>query len=141
MPRRNTKIMAPYKSGFEQNIAEYLTKNKVLFTYESYIYEFYAPIRKGICLECGSTGPAQIRTYTPDFFLSSGYVLEAKGKFTSKDRTKMALIKEQYPDEKFILVFQRDNYCNRNKRSRYSDWANLNGFEFHIGWDIPSRYW
>ena len=45
------------------------------------------------------------RTYTPDFVLPNGIILETKGQFISDDRRKHKLIKQQHPDLDIRFVF------------------------------------
>lgn len=79
------------------------------------------------------------RNYIPDFKIGSIYI-EAKGRFTSADRTKMKLVKEQNPHLDIRLWFQRDNWLTSKKKSRYSDWARKNGFKYHVGDTLPKKW-
>jgi len=54
--------------------------------------------------------------------------IEAKGRFTSSDRTKMLRVKELHPDKDIRLVFMQDNYLTKRKIKRYTEWATDNGF-------------
>ena len=65
---------------------------------------------KGIGYEYESTRipytePEKKRTYTPDFVLPNGIIIEAKGRWDVADRRKHKLIKEQHPELDIRLVF------------------------------------
>ena len=49
------------------------------------------------------------RTYTPDFLLPNGIIIETKGRFTPEDRRKHLLIKKQHPDLDIRFVFSTVN--------------------------------
>lgn len=65
--------------------------------------------------------------------------IEMKGYLKPSDRTKMISVKDCHPDVDIRLVFQQDNWLSKKHSSRYSDWAQRNGFPFAIG-SIP-RTW
>ena len=108
-----------YKSKFESNVAASFRKHKVKFEYESRKFPFVQP--------------AKDRTYTPDFELpETGLFVECKGKLTKEERDKLLWIKETYPDLPFILLFMRaKNFIRKGSKTRYSDWAEANGFEYY----------
>ena len=134
MARRTTKNSTTFRSNFEAKVAESLDRQGIVWTYESEQWEYEYDIRKAKCAECGSTEVRQIRTYTPDFILPDlGIVLEVKGKFTSKDRTKHLAIQETYPDTDLRFVFQRDNWLTSKKKKTYTEWCDDNGFESYVG--------
>lgn len=73
------------------------------------------------------------RKYIPDFVTEDGNTIyEVKGRFTSEDRKKMLLLKEQYPDKKFVLVFSRPfNRLTKSVKSKtYAQWCERYGFEW-----------
>ncbi len=59
--------------------------------------------------------------------------MEAKGKFTPKDRKLALAFREQYPDRLYALLFQRDNYLTKRHVSRYSEWCKDNNIPYAIG--------
>lgn len=76
------------------------------------------------------TVPEKVRTYTPDFIVDGGrIIIETKGLFTTEDRQKMKLVKEQHPDLDIRFVFSNAN-ARIAKRSptTYAKWAESNGF-------------
>ena len=83
-------IQAGYRSGLEEDTAAYLKKKKVKFTYEKEKIKWV---------------DLKIRTYTPDFVLANGIIVETKGRFISVDRRKHKEIKKQFPELDIRFVF------------------------------------
>ena len=84
-----------FRSGLEERIASELQTESVEFEFEETKLEY--------------TKPQKVHTYTPDFYLPKQQIfIETKGLFTSADRQKMRLVKEQHPDLdiRFILIIQ-----------------------------------
>ncbi|MAZ33848.1 MAG: putative endonuclease I [Prokaryotic dsDNA virus sp.] len=83
------------------------------------------------------------RKYIPDFRLPNGILVEAKGRFTSQDRTKMLRVQLENPGLDIRLLFQRAN--NRLTKSpnslMYWQWAERHGFEWAEGETIPAQWW
>lgn len=136
------------RSNFERTIAASLRSRGIKFEYESEQLEYYTKVRGGCCWECGSEGECyQRRWYTPDFIIRRNksikarddLYIETKGKFTSRDRSKMVDVKKAHPDLDIRFVFMRDNYLSKRSKIRYSDWAIQNNFEYAIG-DIPDEW-
>jgi hypothetical protein len=80
-----------------------------------------------------------MRSYTPDFFLSNGIIIETKGLFTAANRKTMVAVMEQHPDIDLRLVFMRNNKIHRKSTMRYADWASKNGFKYSIA-TIPDEW-
>ena len=75
------------------------------------------------------TKPETNHSYTPDFVLSNGIVIEAKGLFEREDRQKHLLIKEQYPNLDLRFVFQNPKLkLYKGSKTTYGDWADKHGF-------------
>ena len=112
---RKQALKAGFRSGLEQDNAAYLRKNKVTFTYEEDRIKYI-------------TKP---RTYTPDFVLGNGVVIETKGRFMPSDRTKHLLIKEQHPelDIRFVFSNSRTRLSKRSKTT-YGQWCEKHGFQY-----------
>lgn len=110
------------RSGFEKTISKLLKKNKVRFTYETLSLEYVVA-----------------RKYKPDF-ICNDIIIEAKGRFTGADRTKLLKIKERYPDLDIRLWFMQDNWMTKKKLMRYSDWARKHGFPYHVGLKFPKKW-
>jgi hypothetical protein len=88
-------------------------------------------------LKCGKCGERVRRDsrYTPDFFFPR-FVIEAKGKFTARDRKRvLALMESPYISKsRFGMLFMRDNKISKNSKTRYSDWCEKNGIPYAFGW-------
>ena len=57
--------------------------------------------------------PQKVHTYTPDFYLPKQKIfIETKGLFTSADRQKMRLVKEQHPDLDIRFIFNNSNHAS-----------------------------
>lgn len=114
-----------FRSLFEELISNTLG-NKV--TYESDTFDFIEPEKK--------------RKYTPDFKLSNKAYIEAKGIFDSADRIKMKLIKSQYPDITFYMLFQNANKkISKGSKTTYAMWCEKNGFKWaHMPSGIPKEW-
>jgi hypothetical protein len=128
-----------YESKFEERLAAQLQKKGVKFTYESETWKYEKKPYNATCLDCGSRRVMETRDYTPDFFLPSGIVVEAKGKFTSPMRTKLLAVRESNPDRDLRIVFQRDNPLTSTKKKTYTGWAKQKGFKCAVG-EIPDDW-
>lgn len=82
-----------YRSGLEVANAEHLKKLGVSTNYESY--------------EIAYTIPESKHTYTPDYVLPNGIVIETKGVWDAEDRKKHLLLREQYPQLDIRFIFSR----------------------------------
>lgn len=113
--RATSKSPHRFRSGFEAKLASDLELNEVPYEYESVKLK-YQP---------------KLKTYTPDFKLTNGIILEAKGYFTSADRTKALLVRESNPDADIRFVFQNaNNKLNKRSKTRYRDWCDKHGFQW-----------
>ena len=116
MSRRFHGIKNGYRSGLEEQTAEYLREKEVDFTYEEEKIKWL---------------DARERTYTPDFVLGNGIIIETKGRFLADDRRKHKEIKQQYPDKDIRFVFTNSNSkLYKGAKSTYADWCTKNGFLF-----------
>ena len=77
--------------GLKKKIGEQLKSLKVNAEYESFKIPYVVP--------------SVTRSYTPDYLLPNGIVLELKGLFVLEDRKKHLFIKEQYPSLDIRFVF------------------------------------
>lgn len=67
--------------------------------------------------------------YTPDFRLPSGVIIEAKGRFTSADRAKHLLIKQQHPSLDIRFVFSNSKQrLSKASKTTYAAWCERHGF-------------
>lgn len=121
------------KSNLEKTIGNKLIKRGIGFEYEKESYKWSEYIPRAYCDDCGSNSDCYVdRSYTPDYFLESGTIIEVKGKFTAKDRKIAAAMKEQHPNLKIAMLFSKDNYLTKQHGKRYSDWCNSKGIEWSL---------
>lgn len=138
---RRKQLSSGRRSKFEDKVAKELEKHGIKFEYESIQLQYQEPLRKNLaeCGDCGSTNLLRTGWYTPDFILSNGIIIEAKGRFTAADRRKMLAVKAAHPDERIVMLFMRDNKISKNSKTHYSDWCMKHDFEFAI--EHPLRIW
>ena len=69
------------------------------------------------------------RTYTPDFQLDNGILIETKGIFDSEDRNKHLEVRKQHPELDIRFVFS-NAYAKLYKgaKSKYSGWCDKHDF-------------
>ena len=69
------------------------------------------------------------KTYTPDFKLPNGIIIESKGRFVQADRKKHLVIQDQHPflDIRFVFSNSRSKLY-KGAKSTYGDWCNKHGF-------------
>ncbi len=68
-------------------------------------------------------------TYTPDFRLPNGIIVETKGRFLATDRTKHLLVKAQHPEYDIRFVFEYPNAkITKGSKTTYADWCDKHGF-------------
>jgi len=106
-----------YRSGLENQVAKYLKDNKIKFLYEKVKIEWE---------------DLAYRTYTPDFVLGNGIIIETKGMFTASDRRKHLCIKKQHPKLDIRFVFTNSR-CKLKKgaKSTYGEWCIKYGFKYY----------
>jgi hypothetical protein len=111
---RQAALKHGYRSGLEQLNAEYLEENNVSFKYEQKKIEWL---------------DSQTRTYTPDFELPNGIIIETKGRFLTADRRKHKLIQKQYPDLDIRFVFTNSRAkLYKGSKSTYGSWCTQHDF-------------
>ena len=113
-----------YRSGIEEKIQTQLAEAKIKAQYEpGRIPYTVAP-----------------KTYTPDFVLPNGIVIETKGYFLPADRTKHLAIKAQHPNIDLRFVFQNPKQrLNKTSRTTYEAWCVQHGFIYAAKW-IPQTW-
>lgn len=104
-----------YRSKFEAKVAEFLRTKKVPFEYESIKLDYQL-----------------VHIYKPDFILKNGIIIETKGRFLGKDRTKLRMVKYYHPNKDIRLCFMRDNYLYKGSTTKYSDWCKTHNFKYCI---------
>lgn len=112
---RSIAIAQGYRSGLEDKVASELTSKGVSYTYEKVKIKYIKPERQA--------------TYTPDFVLDNGIIVETKGRFVTADRQKHLLIKDQHPylDIRFVFSNAKGRISKLSKTT-YADWCNKHGF-------------
>jgi hypothetical protein len=116
-----------YRSGLEERVAKQLNDLKVLFEYET--------------LKINYKKPERLAYYRPDFILPNGIIIEAKGRFLTKDRKKHRLIKEQFGDKydiRFVFSNSKDKIGNKSKTT-YALWCEKLGFKY-CDCEIPTAW-
>lgn len=114
--RRRVKGANKYRSGLEDDIGNYLTKQSVKYNYEKEKINYIVPSSSHI--------------YTPDFTFTAkdGHTIyvEAKGIFTYEDRYKHLLIRQQHGDKYDIrFVFSRSkSRISKGSKTTYADICN-----------------
>ena len=114
------------RSKLEKRVLDDLVERKQGFGYETTSFPWSEKIARAKCGDCGGVAYAD-RSYTPDVFLPNGIIIEIKGRFTSHDRKIAAAMKEQHPELDIRTLFQTDNWLNKNKKNKYSDWCEKKG--------------
>ena len=108
---RGQAKMAGFRSGFERTLDIQLKQSGCKYEYEKVKlpYSIHAD-------------------YVPDFVLSNGIIIEAKGKLDEIDRRKMLAVKKQHPELDIRFVFMAaHNRIVRGKQTN-AEWAEKNGF-------------
>ena len=105
-----------YRSGLEIKVKDYLKEHKVKFKYEAIKIEWE---------------DLMYRTYTPDFVLPNGLIIEVKGLFTAGDRRKHLAIKKQHPNLDIRFVFSNSKAkLYKGAKSKYFEWCDKYGFKW-----------
>jgi hypothetical protein len=111
-------IREGYRSGLEDLVAKQLHSLGIKFEYEP---------KDG---KVEYTKPQSKHKYTPDFVFTE-FIVETKGRFTTADRKKHKLIKEQHPDIDIRFVFSNSNTrISKQSRTTYAQWCEHYGFKY-----------
>tara|TARA_R110000782_G_scaffold227152_2_gene313907 strand:+ start:356 stop:748 length:393 start_codon:yes stop_codon:yes gene_type:complete len=103
-----------YRSGLEDRISEQLKSLNVPFKYEEFKIQYEVN---------------EIRTYTPDFELPNGIIIESKGRFVAADRKKHLTVKRQYPKLDIRFVFSNSKAkINKGSKTSYAEWCQRHGY-------------
>jgi hypothetical protein len=105
-----------YRSGLEGSIALQLEHLGVPVEYEKKKIKYRVE---------------EDRTYTPDWQLPNGVIVESKGRFTVEDRKKHLLVKEQHPELDLRFVFSNSkSKLRKGSKTSYADWCRKNGYQY-----------
>jgi len=111
---RQRAIVAGYRSGLEETISLQLASLAVPVLYET------EKIRYEV---------NEVRTYTPDFKLPNGIIIESKGRFVAADRKKHLLIQKQHIFLDIRFVFSNSKAkLTKGSKTTYGDWCTKHGF-------------
>ena len=110
----------------------------IAYEYERESYPWEETIPTGRCPSCGIPAVAT-RSYTPDFFLDNGVIIESKGRFTPRDR-KIALAMKETLGDNYKMLFQFNNKLSRKSTTRYSEWCEKNGIDYAVR-QIPEAWY
>ena len=125
MVTRRKKSLSPnevglkygFRSGLEEKVAEYLTSKGVKFTFETLKVPYVKPETK--------------HTYTPDFILDNGIIIETKGRWLLDDRKKHLLIRKQHPHLDIRILFQNANAkISKGSKTSYADFCDKHGIPY-----------
>lgn len=115
MPQRK-HVKSNYRSGLEDRVGEQLKSLGVEAEYETVKIKYRLD---------------ELKTYTPDWKLPNGIIVETKGRFVAQDRKKHLLVKKQHPEYDIRFVFQNSaGKINTGSKTSYADWCNRNGFKY-----------
>ena len=106
-----------YRSGLELKVAQDLDEQGVEYLYEKVKIEWE---------------DLAYRTYTPDFVLNNGIIIETKGMFTAADRRKHLAIKKQHPKLDIRFVFENSKRkLRKGAKSSYAEWCIKYDFKYY----------
>ena len=105
-----------YRSGLEVKVKDFLVEHSIPIKYEKLKIEWE---------------DLMYRTYTPDFILPNGIIIEVKGRFTAADRRKHVCIKKQHPKLDIRFIFESSKRkLSKGARSTYATWCEKNKFVY-----------
>lgn len=106
-----------FRSGLESANADHLKANGQPVVFEQVKIKYLVPQTE--------------RTYTPDFELPNGIIVETKGRFLPVDRAKHLFIHLQHPGVDIRFVFQNPNArIQPGSNTTYAMWADTHGFKW-----------
>lgn len=114
---KSVGLVRGFRSGLEDVVAAQIKGRGLKVDYEQEKLSF--------------TQPAKKRTYTPDFRLPNGIIVETKGRFTTEDRQKHLWVKQSHPEYDIRFVFSNSrSRIRKGSPTTYADWCIKNGFVF-----------
>lgn len=117
IPKFRTHLRAAYRSGLEAIVAAAIASAGIAAEFET--------------LKVPYTQPAKNRTYTPDFILPNGIIVETKGLFAVEDRQKHLWVKAQHPNLDIRFVFSNPKAkLRKGSPTTYADWCTKEGFQY-----------
>lgn len=124
------KSQREFDSGLEAKVAEdlegrgyALSKNPVKKT--GVHYEYTLPSKK----------------YYPDWVISAGRVIEAKGIFDDEERLKIKTVRAQHPDLEICMVFSNPKAkIRKGSPTTYAAWCDKHGVKWCKGPSVPDEW-
>lgn len=114
---RKVALKYGFRSGLEEQIGDTLRAGGTPFLYEAVVIPFVQPPKE--------------RTYTADFILPNGIVIESKGRFVTADRQKHLWVKAQHPNLDIRFVFSNSrSRISKQSQTTYAKWCTSKGFQF-----------
>jgi len=111
---RSNAIKHGYRSGFEHKVSDQLKESKIAFEYETTVIPYIKPETK--------------HTYTIDFTLPNGILVETKGRWVAEDRKKHLLIKKQHPELDIRMVFMSGKTkIRKGSKTTYGSYCDKHG--------------
>ena len=105
-----------FRSGLEEKVAKQIQKANHKLRYEVVKIKWI---------------DFAIRSYTPDFVLDNGIIIEVKGFFDSEDRRKHIEVRKQYPKYDIRFVFSNtNNRLYKGSKTTYGQWCEKNKFRY-----------
>ena len=105
-----------YRSGLEKVVAEFLKERQTKLRYEELKIEWK---------------DLRYRTYTPDFVLDNGIIVETKGIFDNEDRRKHVEVRDQHPELDIRFVFSNAKAkLYKGSKTTYAMWCETQGFQY-----------
>ena len=106
-----------FRSGLEEKVAKQIKKANNKLRYESVKIKWV---------------DFAIRSYTPDFILDNGIIIEVKGFWSVADRKKHVKIKEQHSDLDIRIVFENSKRkIRKGSNTTYGMWCEKNEILFY----------
>ena len=116
-PARSVGLALGFRSGLESTVAAQIKAAVGSVEYEKHKIKYVKPERGA--------------TYTPDFILPNGIIIETKGRFLTADRQKHLLVKEQHPKLDLRFVFSNPNQrISKTSATTYAMWCDKHGFQY-----------
>ena len=115
-----------FRSGLEIAIASELDIKSVEYEFEK--------------TKLSYVKPQKVHTYTPDFYLKKQNIfIQTNVYFTTQDRQKMRLIKEQHPNKDIRCVFSNSKTrISKKSKTTYCMWCYKYDFPYadkHVPWE------
>ena len=106
-----------FRSGLEEKVAKQIRKANHKLRYETVKIKWI---------------DFAIRSYTPDFVLDNGIIIEVKGFWSVADRKKHVQVKAQHPSLDIRLVFENSKRkIRKGSNTTYGMWCAKNDILFY----------